>query len=190
MGRLKALLPWPPADTPFVLHVTNTLRDAGCDPVGVVTGAHHDVLALVLDSSDIPALFNARHREGQLSSLQRGLEWAFSSTPGNWALVTLVDVPAVSIETVRTLITASRHTTARAVRPALGDRHGHPVLWRRDVLPLLLAADATRGAKAVMHELAGCGAVLDVPVADPGVLIDIDTEAEYLAQLDDIRRQG
>ena len=92
-------------------------------------------------------------------------------------------VPAVAVDTVHMLLEATRHTAARAVRPALGDRHGHPVLWRRDVLPLLRAADATRGARAVMHELVAAGAVLNVPVTDTGVLIDIDTHDEYVEEL-------
>jgi molybdenum cofactor cytidylyltransferase len=180
MGRLKALLPWPASDLPFVLHVTNTLRDAGVDPVGVVTGAHHDALAPVLAQAGVPALFNRRHEDGQLSSLQHGLVWAFSHTDGDWVLVTLVDVPGVAADTVRALIAATRDTTARAVRPAIGERHGHPVVWHRATLPLLLAADPSRGGRAVMHALVAAGQVLDVPVEDVGVLQDIDTPADYL----------
>jgi molybdenum cofactor cytidylyltransferase len=180
MGRLKALLPWPASNLPFVLHVTNTLRDAGAHPVGVVTGAHHDALAPVLAQAGVPALFNPRHEDGQLSSLLHGLQWAFSHTDGDWTLVTLVDVPDVAVDTVRALIAASRDTAARAVRPAIGDRHGHPVLWHRATLPLLFAADPSHGGRAVMHALVAAGQVLDVPVDDDGVLRDIDTPADYL----------
>ena len=179
MGRLKALLPWPPTGLAFAIHVTNTLRDAGADPVAVVTGAHHEALAPVLSGAGVPALFNPRHAEGQLSSLQHGLAWAFAQTAGDWALVTLVDVPAVTVETVTALIGATCHTTARAVRPAVGDRHGHPVVWHRDTLPLLQDADPAQGGRAVMHALVAAGKVLDVPVEDRGVLVDVDTPQEY-----------
>lgn len=179
MGRLKALLPWPPTGLPFVIHVTNTLRDAGLAPVGVVTGAHHDALAPVLAAAGVTTLFNPRHEEGQLASLQHGLAWAFAQTDGDWALVTLVDVPGVARDTVQTLVAATRGTTARTVRPAMGTRHGHPVVWHRDTLPLLLSADPARGARAVVHALAAAGQVLDVPVADGGVLLDVDTAEDY-----------
>ena len=49
MGRPKALLPWPATQVPFVLHVTETLRNAGIGPLGVVTGEHHDVIAATLE---------------------------------------------------------------------------------------------------------------------------------------------
>lgn len=179
MGRPKALLPWPITQVPFVLHVTKTLRDAGIEPLAVVTGQHHDLIAPVLADSAVEVLFNARHAEGQLASLLHGLRWAFAQTPGDWAIATLVDVPRVLSSTVRTLAVATIGTGARAVRPALGGTHGHPVVWRRDVLPLLAAADPALGAKPVIRALAAQGAVLDVPVDDPGVFTDLDTPEDY-----------
>ena len=180
MGRVKALLPWPATQQPFVLHVTETLRDAATEPVAVVTGAHHDTLAPVLDAAGVAALFNPHHEQGQLSSLVHGLDWAFAHTSGMWAMVTLVDVPGVTVGTVRALLGAAPDPTIRAVRPVVAGRHGHPVLWHRHTLPLLHAADAARGGgRAVMHALVAAGQVLDVPVADTGVLLDVDTPEEY-----------
>ena len=60
-----------------------------------------------------------------------------------------------------------------------GARHGHPVLWRRDVLALLAAADPAQGARAIMRALAAQGAVCDVPVDDEGVFSDLDTPEDY-----------
>ena len=184
MSRVKALLPWPSSGEPFVVHVTRTLRDAGASPVAVVTGMHHDTIAAAVAAHDIPVLFNPRHAEGQLSSLQHGLAWAFARTDGLWALMTLVDVPGVSVATVRALLEAAATTsTALAVRPAIDGRHGHPVVWRRDVLPMLAAADPAVGARAVMHALAKDGLVADVRVEDRGVLVDVDTVQDYEEQV-------
>ena len=102
MGRPKALLPWPATQVPLVLHVTETLRDAGIGPLGVVTGEHHD--------ADCRNTCEHRRRacsttpdiaDGQLGSLLHGLRWAFAQTDGDWALATLVDVPRVQSSTVR-----------------------------------------------------------------------------------------
>lgn len=179
MGWPKALLPWPPRDVPIVVHVTDTLRDAGVAPLGVVTGRHHDRIAPVLEGHDVTVLPNPRHEEGQLSSLLHGLRWAFEQTEGQWAMVTLVDVPAVRAVTVRALAGAAAAGQTRAIRPRHGDRHGHPVVWRRDVLAMLEAADPALGARAVMRALAIAGGVLDLDVDDPGVLTDIDTPEDY-----------
>lgn len=181
MGRPKALLPWPITHVPLVLHVMETLRDAGIEPLGVVTGEHHDLIAPVLEGTGGAALFNPRHPEGQLGSLLHGLRWAFARTAGDWVLATLVDVPRVQSSTVRALVEATGGTDARAVRPAYGDKHGHPVVWRRDVLALLESSEPALGARTVMRSLAAQGAVLDLPVDDAGVLTDLDTPEEYEA---------
>ncbi len=179
MGRVKALLPWPGTQRTFVVQVAETLRAAGARPVGVVTGAHHAAVATALQGSGISVVFNPRHAQGQLASLQHGLAWAFAETSGDWALVTLVDVPGVTGETVRLLLDAARRSTALIVRPAIGARHGHPVVWHRETVARLAAADPAQGGRAVVRALAAAGQVLDVPVADTGVLVDIDTPEDY-----------
>jgi molybdenum cofactor cytidylyltransferase len=179
MGWPKALLPWPPTDVPLVRHVTDTLREAGVAPLGVVTGGHHDRIAPALQGRGVQVLRNPRHEAGQLSSLLHGLRWAFAQGPGQWAMVTLVDVPAVRASTVRALADAAPDGDIRVIRPRHGGRHGHPVVWRRDALPLLEVADPALGARAVVRALAAAGAALDVLVDDPGVLADLDTPEDY-----------
>ena len=185
MGRNKALLPWPPHGWPCVIHVMDQLRDAGADPVAVVTGAHHDAIAEVVGDRAV-VLFNARHDEGQLASLQCGLAWAFSAPGASWALVTLVDLPGIPSLTMRTLLAAATTAVASdvlAIRPVVGERHGHPVLWRRDAWPLVRDADPATGARHVMRHLAATGRVLDVVTEDESVLRDIDTPQDYLEQV-------
>ena len=180
MGRPKALLPWPLTQVPFAVHVTGTLRDAGIGPLGVVTGEHHDAIAATLAASGVKVLYNARHPEGQLGSLLHGLRWAFAQTAGEWVLATLVDVPGVQSSTVRELVQQAYSAgDVRAIRPVHGARHGHPVVWRRDVLALLESADPSHGARAVMRSLAAEGAVCDLQVDDAGVISDLDTPEDY-----------
>jgi CTP:molybdopterin cytidylyltransferase MocA len=184
MGRPKAVLTWPGSTDTFVSHVTATLRDGGSSPVAVVTGEHHELITAALAGSGVTVLFNPRHPEGQLTSLLHGLRWAFAHTTGAWVLSTLVDAPAVRAATVRTIIQAALDDPSwAAVRPISGDRHGHPVVWRRDVLPLLEAADPALGARVVMRALAASGRVREVPVDDPGAFTDVDTPEDYASLL-------
>lgn len=179
MGWPKALLPWPPTGVALIRHVTDTLREAGLGPLGVVTGLHHDRIVPALDGCEVAVLHNRRHDEGQLSSLLHGLGWAFAQTSGVWALATLVDVPAVSAVTIGRLIDETRSGNWRAVRPSVGGCHGHPVIWHRDTLAMLTGADAAVGARAVMRALAAEGLVRDVEVDDEGVCRDLDTPEDY-----------
>lgn len=178
MGRPKALVRWPPTGETFLTHLVRVLREGGVGPLGVVTGAHHAEIAQAVDGLDVALVFNARHDEGQLSSLHRGLAWAFAQTSGDWALVTLVDVPGVAPATVAHLIDEARACDGYLVRPGVGDAHGHPVIWHRAAVPLLLEVDASVGARGLVRRLAAEGLVREVPVDDRGVLVDIDTAAD------------
>ena len=92
-------------------------------------------------------------------------------------LVTLVDVPLVSPETVRALMREWRATGAPIVRPAQGDRHGHPVLFDRRLFGELRAADLRTGAKPVVH--AHAHELVNLPVTDEGAFVDLDVPEDY-----------
>jgi molybdenum cofactor cytidylyltransferase len=93
------------------------------------------------------------------------------------ALVTLVDVPLVSAETVRAVIAHYRRSHAPVVRPTSGTRHGHPLLIDRSLFGELRAADPSTGAKPIVRAHASPEG--DIAIADEGAFIDIDTADEY-----------
>jgi CTP:molybdopterin cytidylyltransferase MocA len=178
MGRTKALLPLD-GDT-FVSRIVGTFRAAGVEDVVVVVGHDADRVAGVLGAMDPPprVVFNPGYETGQLSSILAGLRAI--DRPGVTAmLMTLVDVPLVSAETVRAVLTRYRSTSAPVVRPVHGGRHGHPVLLDRSLFGLIRAANPTRGAKPIVR--AHASALGDVEVLDEGSFIDIDTPDEYSA---------
>jgi len=179
MGRPKALLPI--GDDTFVTRVCRTLLDAGVDDLVVVAGAEHQAVAAAASAAGLRArvVENTRRHEGQLSSLLAGL--AVADRPGvDAVLVHLVDLPLVRSETARSVIDAFLRTRAPIVRPAVGGRHGHPVLFGRQVFDDLRRADPAAGATAVVR--AHAAEVCDVPVDDEGALRDYDTP-EDLARL-------
>jgi molybdenum cofactor cytidylyltransferase len=83
----------------------------------------------------------------------------------------------VRASTIEQVLGAWQRTRAPVVRPVVGPRHGHPVLFDRSVFDELRRAPLEEGAKAVVHAYAA--RVLDVPVADEGCLVDVDTPADY-----------
>jgi len=178
MGSPKALLPSPDG-RPFVTRIVDTLREAGIVELVVVTGRDHDALVNVLrEGPRVPPLIvrNTDPWRGQLSSLWVGMDAVVrSDTDG--ILVTLVDVPMVAVSTVTRVVTEWARTRAPIVRPAIGDRHGHPVIFDRAVLAALRAAPIDLGAKTVVraheHDL------INVPVDDEGCLVDVDTREDY-----------
>jgi molybdenum cofactor cytidylyltransferase len=181
MGRPKALLA-DPDGRPFVARLVRTCAASGCPTIVVVTGRDHAAVAEALVGDRLPVdpvvVNNPAPSRGQLSSLWIGLD-AASSSDTEAALVTLVDVPMVRPSTVRQVIDAWRQSRAPVVRPALGDRHGHPVLFDRTVFDELRRAPLAEGAKAVVR--AHADRVVNVPVDDEGCVMDVDTPDEYEA---------
>ena len=177
MGRAKATLPAGDGHT-FLTRIVQTFLDAGVDDVIVVVGHDAELIASSFSESGLPARFvvNREYDRGQLSSLLAGL--GVVDRPGVSAtLVTLVDVPLVSVATVRTVIETYRRTGAPIVRPTSGDRHGHPLLIGRVLFEKLRAADPSTGAKPIVRAHASADG--DIAVDDEGAFADIDTEEEY-----------
>jgi len=178
MGRTKALLPL--GDETFISRIVGTFRAAGVEDVVVVVGHDAERVAAALDRLDHPprVVLNSDYESGQLSSILAGLRAV--DRPGVTAvLLTLVDVPLVSPDTVRAVLMRYRAEASPVVRPVNGSRHGHPVLIDRQLFPLLRAADPATGAKPIAR--AHASAAGDVEVADEGSFTDIDTPSEYAA---------
>ena len=178
MGRAKALLPLASTGETFISRIIRVLRDGGVDEVLVVAGDRMSAIAdAVARQEDPPRLvINPEPERGQLSSLQAGLRAI--AHPGTCGmLVTLVDVPLVSTETVRALLDAHRRTRAPVVRPLRHGRHGHPVIFDRSVFEELRHAEGGSGAKAVVQ--AHLRESVEVPIEEEGPFCDIDTPADY-----------
>ena len=181
MGSPKAALLTPDGVT-FIARIVRTLREARVDDLVIVTGRHHDAVidALTRDRV-IPAprvVGNPDPSRGQLSSLLAGMDAVV--TPRTEALMmTLVDVPLVRVSTVVAVIGEWQRTRAPIVRPAIGDRHGHPVIFDRAVLDEIRRAPLDAGAKSVVraHERE----LVNVPVDDEGCVKDVDTPSDYEA---------
>jgi len=197
MGQAKAALPLGQTGETVVSRVVRTLLDGGAPEVIVVAGAHIDAVRAAMPAfaeasafakapADTPAgrpgtprvriIEHLGWERGQLSSLIAGLD-AIDTPLVEAALVTLVDVPLVRASTVAAVIDAWRRTRAPIVRPAQGDRHGHPVIFDRSIFADLRAADPNTGAKAVfaIHR----DRIVNVEVNDAGAFEDIDTPEDY-----------
>ena len=183
MGRAKATLPLDDTDT-FLTRIVRTFLEADVDDVVVVVGHEADAIVSSFSASGLPARFVVNHDydRGQWSSLVAGL--GVVDRPGVSAtLMTLVDVPLVTADTVRAVIACYRRTHAPVVRPTAGSRHGHPLLVDRSLFAELRAADPAEGAKPVIR--AHASAAGDIAIADEGAFRDIDTEEDYLRMISD-----
>lgn len=186
-GKAKGGLRLPDGRT-FVAAIVECAREAGCEEVIVVVGPpHEEEMRAEAEAAGAVVVRNGEPGRGMVSSLAEGLVLLErgsgygirGSGPGvgvgvGVALAWPVDHPRVKVETVRAILAAA--TVERVVVPFYGGRGGHPTAFGRDHWPALLALPVG-GARAVVAsrpELVDC-----LVVGDPGVVIDVDTPADY-----------
>lgn len=174
-GASKLLLPWGPDGKPIVATVAATLRAAGLQRVVAVLGHQAGPVADALASTGVETVRNPEHERGLSTSIASGVRAAGDAD--GW-LFALGDMPAVCAPTVRALLDAFAAAASPAIAvPVCGGRRGNPVLfgaaWREELLGL----QGDRGAKGLLA--AHAGSVVEVPVADEGILADVDTAAGY-----------
>ena len=145
MGRPKALVG--DARGPWLVRAVQTLLEAGCEAVVVVLGARADEAMDVLDlHGRVRVVLADDWADGQAASLRAGLRgvWGAGAGEMSWrpavsgpdaVLVTLVDLPRLSVEACRRVLSAAAdagalgHALARATDRG---RPGHPVLIGRE----------------------------------------------------------
>lgn len=185
MGRPKALVPLGNGHT-FLTRILATFRQAGVDDLVVVLGQEAEAIRAAVGPREASVRFvvNEAYERGQLSSLLAGLRVV--DRPGvSAALVTLVDVPLMTADTIRAVIDRYRSAGVPVVRPVRGDEHGHPVLVARVLFDALRSADPATGAKSVVRAHASPAG--DIEVDDDGAFFDIDTPADYERALRSLR---
>jgi molybdenum cofactor cytidylyltransferase len=175
MGRDKALLPWQGGT--FLSAAIQALQRE-TELVIVVAGKNASTLEPVIYSNAAFLVENPHPELGQMSSLQRGLEEVLNRGR-DAAIITLVDRPAPRAETIRQVKGAflSAADPTWAAVPEYEGRHGHPIIVGREMIEAFLRVPATSSARDVEH--AHQQHVLYVPVNDPLVTLNVNTEEDY-----------
>jgi molybdenum cofactor cytidylyltransferase len=176
MGSDKALLPW--QGSTFLGSIIHALQPFG-DYVIVVAGKNAPTLQPVVDSIGASLVVNPHPELGQFSSLRVGLLEVLNRGRDT-AIVTLVDRPAPSRETLQQLCEAYSEAAERdkwALIPQYGERHGHPIIIGPALLTRLVASDPTSNARDILHQhqerIEYC------VVNDPLVVANINTPEQY-----------
>lgn len=179
MGRPKALVVGDDG-TPWLHAAIARLQGGGCRQVTVVLGASAEEAALLLaaspvDHEDVHVVVAADWAEGMGASLRTGL--AALDPRADAALVTLVDLPDVTVEVVRRVVAVATGPGDLA-RATYAGTPGHPVLiGRRHWDGVREAAAGDTGARDYLadHEVVAveCGDLatgrdVDTPARTPG----------------------
>ncbi|MDR0446960.1 MAG: nucleotidyltransferase family protein [Oscillospiraceae bacterium] len=175
MGTLKPLLPV--MGVPAIRRVVEIVKKVGASPI-VVTGHRAGEIVSALDGSGAVIAENAGYDRGMLSSVQTGVSALPDATRAFFLLPG--DCCAVRPETLVALMQAFESGDETAIFPTFDARRGHPPIIPRALAAPLLEYSGEGGAKSCLSRYPGA----DLPVADPGVLLDMDTPQDYAALLE------
>jgi len=157
---------------PMIRRSVEAARAAGVESVIVVTGHEAGKIAAAVEGPGIEIVHNPNYAHGLATSLKRGL----AALPGDAdaVLVCLGDMPRVTPKAMGRLIAAFNPEERRTICvPVHRGQRGNPVLWGAKHFAAMAALDGDRGAKALMEQFAD--ELVEVEMADDGVLIDADT---------------
>ncbi len=166
MGGPKLLMPV--AGEPLLAHTLAAVRRARLAQAVVVLGADADRLQRSLPMDDMTVVVNPRYLEGMSSSIRAGLRGARPAADAY--LIVLGDEPFVLTETMDRLVAAWRPDGPLAIIPTFRGRRGHPILVDQRLAPRIQNVTGDVGYRTFFGE----DEVLEVPVDDPAILLDID----------------
>jgi molybdenum cofactor cytidylyltransferase len=177
-GVAKALLRGRDGRT-FLARIVDTAREVGIAcPIVVVGPPFAAEVGSEVDRLGATSVSNPEPARGMASSVAVGFGALGSGAAGDVdaAFLWPVDHPAVLPATLRALQGALAHHDA--ARPTVDGRGGHPPLIARSLFAGLAACgDAPGGARGVL----GAADMIDVAVADPGCVRDVDTARDLEA---------
>ena len=198
MGRPKGLLVW--EGKSLLERMAEAAEQAGLSRPSVVVGAHREQIEPELRRLDLAPVFNPLYERGRFTSVRVAARWALDACreddlpptrkPSGRALeaggaggllLWPVDCPGVLAETLRVLAAAAAESPAANIVPSCENRGGHPVVLCAETLRRVAASGDDANLRELMHGASGGRRM--VPVADQGVLENLNTPEEYEAFL-------
>ncbi|HCP00400.1 MAG: 4-diphosphocytidyl-2C-methyl-D-erythritol kinase [Alphaproteobacteria bacterium] len=168
----------------MVSHAVDAARDAGASPVIIVTGHEQEEVVRAV-GHDAIFVHNPHYTNGLSTSLRAGLSAIPDYCSG--VLVTLGDMPQVRADHLRRLAAAHDPNEGHLICvPTAGGKRGNPVFWDRRLFEVMSTLSGDVGAKHLIGDYADM--VIEVPMDDDAVLVDIDSpEALERIMVDDNR---
>ena len=155
---------------PLVRHAVEAALGAGLPTLVVVGHAEPEIRAALLDLP-VTILSNPAYADGLSTSLKAGFAALPLGIEG--ALILLGDMPRVRPGLLRLLVgTWESAGRPAAVVPISAGRRGNPALISRRLSASIGKLTGDSGAGPLLRSMDG---VVEIEVADQGVLLDIDT---------------
>jgi molybdenum cofactor cytidylyltransferase len=174
MGETKQLLRLRDGKT-LLARTLERVRASRVDEIVLVLGHEAERVRAGVDAEDVKVVLNERYREGMSASLALGIGVLGDDVVA--AFIVLGDQPFVQAATLDLLIDRYVETRAKIVVPVFEGARGNPALLDRSIFREVMALTGDVGARAIFGKHAD--EILKVPVADRGVLVDLDNREDW-----------
>ncbi|MCL4474851.1 MAG: nucleotidyltransferase family protein [Nitrospirae bacterium] len=170
MGQLKQLLPV--HNKPAVRHCAETVISSGIGDVVVVLSPIGSDIVTAINDLPLNIVFNENQESEMAVSVRTGLRALDPSSSG--VLICLCDHTLVLPETIRTLVNLHAEDPHEIIIPVYNNKKGHPTLFPKKVMTEVMQGLTLRDVIQKDPER-----VLQVDIADEGVILDMDTMEDY-----------
>ena len=178
MGLYKPLLPLD--DSLVIEKPVQAFKKAGIDDISVIVGYKAHLLLPVLGRLGVKAIFNPDYDQGMYTSIQTGVKTLHDRIESFFLLP--ADYACIQPETIHILSQTFEKTSSDVVYPVLSGVRGHPPLISTRFKEPILNKKPEGGLRELLEMEAGN--FVELPVEDAGVLIDLDSELDYLHVID------
>jgi CTP:molybdopterin cytidylyltransferase MocA len=177
MKSPKMLLPF--HDKTIIEKVIGNVIASEVDNIMVVLGAFHDEILYVIKEMPVLTCYNENYKEGMLSSVKCG----FRNLPDKIEAVLVFqgDQPMISSGIINKILHSYQYSDKGLVMPVFQNKRGHPLLIDQKYVNEVEKLSNEEGLRSLAEEHSTD--VLEVSVNNPEILRDIDTQEDYIREL-------
>lgn len=180
MGSPKMILPF--RGMTIIEKVIENVLSSDVDKTIIVLGAGKEKILKLTEKLPVMYCFNGNYKNGMLSSVKRGFEYLPKDFRA--AVVLLGDQPMIGASVINTVIKGYNESGKNIIIPVYNNKRGHPLLVDKRYWDEIISLDGPEGLKELINRHPDD--LLEVETGNPEILKDIDTEEEYLNELNQI----
>ncbi|MFN2313439.1 MAG: NTP transferase domain-containing protein, partial [Bacteroidales bacterium] len=166
--------------------VIENVLSAGISNPLIVLGSDHEAILKIIKGHPVSHCYNENYRNGMLSSVQCGL--ASLDEQISAALIIPGDQPMIDAAQIKRVMKTWHDSGKGIVMPVHNGKRGHPLIvdmkYKREIMSL----PESKGLRTLAER--HHDDVMEAETDDPSVLRDIDTQQDYMNELNLTRRYG
>jgi len=173
MGENKLLLPL--GRKLIIQHTLDNLMGSQAQQIIVVLGSKATEIKEAIGTRNVTTVLNPNYERGMSTSFSTGLKLLNNQV--KFVLVALGDQPIITSQTYDRIITAATNSSHGLIVPTYHGKRGNPIAVSTTYKDELLKQNGDIGGRELLRVYQSD--VLEVPVEDEGVVININTKDEY-----------